>query len=291
MRLAFAFILFLFAGALQAQVSIESPFLGTWDNMNRNTREITRMEITQVGAQLKLHLWFAARPVPADAGIFDVQMFTQGARAPDDFLYTGPLLRLQRAIGGTTEEILIERGGTGRLKVQLLRLGGPNGGRVERMVMAPSTTRTTDCVSYDPATLRVSGNVIYAGNAALIDFPDARDRDLGMSLARSFAKLCTIGRGNSRADRNRYILEYWEGGAEGATSPNSDCIGYDPARLRVTNVGADGFRLESVSAAGANYLFVFDTLADANAGLTVFRRHRQQCFIARGSPDVRSYLK
>jgi hypothetical protein len=288
MRLALASFLFGMTAAAHAQISAESPFLGTWENQSATTREVKRLEISQVGATLRLHLWMAASPSMVDAGTFDAQVFNPtSASVPRN---AGPVVRVQTRLSSQTVEILVEQAPSDQLKVSYLVLEGPQRGKVERALMR-KTVLAEDCVSYDPATVRIDGLRIMAGRSILMAFTDARDRDLGVTLARSFARLCTIGRGNARAERVKYIFEYWDGGANGATAPTYDCAGYDPTRLRITNAGADGYRIESPAGTGYQYLQIFDTLADAQAALPIFRSHSQQCWIARGTRYFHGYLR
>src|SRR5262245_45281573 len=133
MRRVLLLVTLTFCAVASAQVSMSSPFLGIWENVNPYTREITRMEISEVGPQMKLHLWFAASPAPRDMGIFDARLFVPGARAPVGFPYVGQVLRLQQRFAAQTDEILIEQGTDDRLNVTLIRLEGTNSGRIERM--------------------------------------------------------------------------------------------------------------------------------------------------------------
>jgi len=275
-------------GQAQAQISLVSPFLGTWENTNPSARDLKQMEIIDQSGQLKAHLWYGGGSSMADAGTHDIQHYTPIASS--GVRYEGSILRLVANINTITHELLVEQGGRDQLKVTLIKLEGADRGKFLWITMRKRVV-AEDCVEYNPASLRVSRSVIVSGRSPLISFTDPRDLELGLSLARSYTRLCMIGRDNARADRNKYIFEYWTGGTEGATAPSYDCIDYDPARLRIVNIGAEGYRVESVMAGGSSYLQLFNTLSDANAGLAVFRSHRQQCFIARGSREVRSYLK
>jgi hypothetical protein len=290
MRLALASILLAVTAAAHSQISTESPFLGTWENPSPTTREVRRLEISQVGAALRLRLWMAAGGLGsmADAGTFDAQVFNPTAVSlPRN---AGPVVRVQTRLSAQTVEILVEQAPSNQLKVTYLVIEGPQRGKVERAQFR-KVVPAEDCLRYDPATVRIDGPRIMAGRSILMAFSDARDRDLGVTLARSYARMCTIGRGNVRPDRAKYVFEYWDGGANGATAPSSDCNGYDPARLRIMNAGADGYRIESPTGSGYRYLQIFDTLADAQAALPIYRAHTQQCWIARGTPDFHGYLR
>lgn len=288
MRTLACLMLLLCTAAAHAQVSLLSPFLGTWENANRRTREIVKLEISDAGGQPRIHLWFSASPAPYDAGIFDIALHTE--TGPTGGRRNGTLLRLQTTLTSQTLEILVEPAADDRLEVTLIRLAGTNRGTFERMTFRKYTP-SSDCLNYNPDNVTIQGTRIMEGRNILMDFSDPRDRELGATLARAYASYCTIGRDNTRPNRNAYIFEYWTGGRNGASAPTFDCSPYDPSRLRVTNLGAEGYRVESVTGSGTMYLQLFNTLADANAGLAVFRRYSFQCFIGRGSREVFQYLK
>ncbi len=288
MRHALTILVLLVAGAANAQITLTSPFFGTWQNTDRRTDDITRMEISERAGQLKMQLWFKAGSGQFDAGLIDARSYTPSRRSGGSSTRT--ILRAQNRIRDTLEEYIVEQASGGQLTVTLMVIEGPRTGSYSRMTMRKYET-PVDCIPYDPAALRVSGRTIIAGDLPLLNFSDGRDREMGLALARSYASVCNVGRDNVRTERKKYMFEYWEGGTNGATAPTYDCLPYDPARLRVTNIGAEGFRLESVTASGSQYLQLFDTQADANKGLEVFRRYSQQCFIGRGSSEVRGYLR
>jgi hypothetical protein len=281
-------LLLLWATLAPAQVSRLSPFMGTWDNTNPATREITRLEISEVDGEGQLHLWFAASPTPFDAGLIGFSRHPE-TTPPGSAPRTGMLLRTEYETRSALLEILIEQGSGGQLALTLIRRGTDRPG-FERMVfrryLPPS-----DCLAYDPKSVVMRGRSILAGRNPLMAFSDARDRELGLALARAYASYCTIGRDNARPNRNDYIFEYWTGGRNGSTAPTYDCMAYDARRLRIVNLGSEGYRVESVIADGAVYLQRFNTLADATAGLAVFRRYNFQCFIGRDAGEVFQYLR
>jgi hypothetical protein len=288
MRTLFGLLMLLWATLAPAQVSRISPFLGTWDNRNPNTREITRLELSQSGGQDQLHLWFAASPTPFDAGLHDVSVHTETTPI-GSARRNGTLLRTEYAAARERLEILLERGSGEQLAVTLVRLGSDRPS-FERMSFRRASP-TGDCLNYHPNNVALRGPRIVEGRHILMAFSDPRDRELGLALARSYASYCTIGRDNARPNRNDYLFEYWSGGRNGSTAPTYDCMAYDARRLRVVNLGAEGFRIDSLIADGALYLQRFNTLADATAGLAVFRRHNFQCFIGRGGGEVFQYLR
>lgn len=75
--------------------------------------------------------------------------------------------------------------------------------------------RQEDCISYRTGSLNivnegVTGWVLTDGVSRILILDNQKDAGNALILARSFSKLCFIGRTNTRPDRRTYILEYWE---------------------------------------------------------------------------------
>jgi len=71
-----------------------------------------------------------------------------------------------------------------------------------------------DCISYDPNNLSVEnlgdlGWRLNSGNSAMVLADNEQDANTLRSLATHYDQQCFIGRGNSRSDRYRYIVDYW----------------------------------------------------------------------------------
>ncbi|MGH3646424.1 MAG: hypothetical protein ACRDTM_04510 [Micromonosporaceae bacterium] len=75
---------------------------------------------------------------------------------------------------------------------------------------------TPDCLSYNPHNLTIekygdAGWRLIDGSHAMLLLDTAEDAERARLMAGDHSKLCFIGRGNSRPDRSRYIVEYWLG--------------------------------------------------------------------------------
>ncbi|MGH3737135.1 MAG: hypothetical protein ACRDT6_16195 [Micromonosporaceae bacterium] len=73
---------------------------------------------------------------------------------------------------------------------------------------------TNDCLSYNPHNLTVekygtAGWRLLDGSHAMLLLDTAGDAERMRLVAAGNSRLCFIGRGNSRPDRQRYIVEYW----------------------------------------------------------------------------------
>jgi hypothetical protein len=139
-----------------------------------------------------------------------------------------------------------------------------------------------DCVSHNPATVVKQYEaglwMVADGGHYLMAFKQSSDADQGLALAKAFKKHCFIGRGNSRPDPQRYIMDYWLDPVPGAASvPNPDCIAHNPNNLTVHDLGATGWRVQD----GSQYIAIFDTKADAENAAKVMRHYNRNCYIGR----------
>jgi len=72
-----------------------------------------------------------------------------------------------------------------------------------------------DCISYNPATLRIvdegaNGWLLTDGFSRMAMYDNRADAEEGLKVARLNAKQCFIGRNNHRPNRRDYIVEYWK---------------------------------------------------------------------------------
>ena len=81
----------------------------------------------------------------------------------------------------------------------------------------PVVSGRTTCVPYDPATLKLA-EIERTGTwrlqrddgAIFRVFADREDAEAGLAVAKQHTQLCYIGKSNTRADREKYIMEYWK---------------------------------------------------------------------------------
>lgn len=78
----------------------------------------------------------------------------------------------------------------------------------------PGAMPMPDCLSYQPHNLTIekygtAGWRLLDGSHAMLLLDTAEDAERARLMASEHSKLCFIGRGNSRPDRHRYIVEYW----------------------------------------------------------------------------------
>jgi hypothetical protein len=164
------------------------------------------------------------------------------------------------------------------------------------------TTRTPtpvaareDCVPYDPKALQIvpAGEEGYRltedGSHGMLTLDDKTDAYAALALARRHTAHCFIGRDNTRNDRSRYIVDYWQGdsGIE-TTIRDEDCLYYDASALRIVDQGEQGWMLTD----GRSSMALLDDEPDAQAALELAKAFKYHCFIGRGNdrPDPSAYI-
>jgi len=165
-----------------------------------------------------------------------------------------------------------------------------------RPTVATPAIKPEDCVHYDQSTLRIvpekeigwSLTVGKEGTRMLLLDTEADAND-AKALAERHTALCYIGRDNTRANRETYIVEYWTG-SSGKTSviQQEDCLSHDPKALRIVDEGSAGWLLTD----GRSRMLVLDDKQDAENSLVLASQHSQHCFIGRGNKrtDRQAYI-
>lgn len=146
-----------------------------------------------------------------------------------------------------------------------------------------------DCISHNPATVSIlytaASNLwqVVDGGHAVLAFKRAVDADQGLELAKTYKKHCFVGRGTS------HVMDYWLDPVKAAPAiASADCLAHDPAQLKIVDLGAPGWRVETTVEA----IVVFATKQDAEKALMVMKHYNRHCYIGRGytGSDRLSYL-
>ena len=158
-----------------------------------------------------------------------------------------------------------------------------------------------DCVSYNPANLTVTASgdawVLRDGSHSMKLFDTQTDAEDGKKVARNWTKLCFIGRGNTMADRYRYIITYWKSpsGLPLGPAPTFDCISYNPATLAIysgTPHPADPSQDDWALYSGGTPLLFLASEPDALRAKLVAAANTRLCLIGHGNdrPDPARYI-
>jgi hypothetical protein len=146
-----------------------------------------------------------------------------------------------------------------------------------------------DCVTYEPLTAGIitllpipPGTTTYAirsGGTEILRFKRLVDAQEGLKVVKSYKQHCFIGRGNARPNPESYTLHYWLSPvADSPAIDNPDCFAHTSAGLLIEDLGATGWRLRH----GNSSLAVFDTKADAQDAVLVFKHFNRHCYLGRG---------
>lgn len=140
-----------------------------------------------------------------------------------------------------------------------------------------------DCIAIDASNIHLErdrrDHIVTDGQSQILRAASAdAARDMA-ALAGQHEYHCFIGRDNTRSNRDDYVFEYWVGESDIAVDPppESDCLSYDPADLRIVDEGADGYLLTD----GRSRMALLDTESDAERALNWAQRHTRHCFIGR----------
>jgi hypothetical protein len=78
-----------------------------------------------------------------------------------------------------------------------------------------TTIRYEDCLPYNADALRIvdegyTGWLLTDGGSRMLMLDNEQDAKAALTLAQQYSAHCFIGRGNTRPDRESYIVEYWQ---------------------------------------------------------------------------------
>lgn len=150
---------------------------------------------------------------------------------------------------------------------------------------------STDCLSYDPDTVRfgVSADARLvitddAGNEVLT-LVDGDDQTNAMRLASKHRERCFIGRDAPVAEREVSEIEFWlsrsgEGKDAGEIDPE-DCDSYNASTTAIRNTPTGDWILVD----NDSMRIVMDDQEDAEAALQLARSHSSRCFVGRTFVD------
>jgi len=149
-----------------------------------------------------------------------------------------------------------------------------------------------DCISYDPNSVTVvyGGGVwsVKAGSVELVRVyggPDAQQQGKdALAVAKRYKKVCFIGRGNHRDEKELYVFEYWrEPSGINTTLPDPEdaCSSYNKNNLTVDESGDNAYRVKDHD----HVLQEFDTKQDANNGKLVLSKYSRICYVHSETDD------
>ncbi|MCI0840594.1 MAG: Ig-like domain-containing protein [Chloroflexi bacterium] len=146
------------------------------------------------------------------------------------------------------------------------------------------TVVSTDCVRYDPASVRfgVSGDsrlVITDGINDILTLSVGDDQVNAMTLVSRHNGRCFIGRDAPASEREASEIEFWIGssGVEGGEISPEDCEAYNASNTQIRSTSTGDWILTD----GSTLLIRMDSQEDAQAALQLASRQSSRCFVSR----------
>jgi hypothetical protein len=263
---------------------------GEWSSQTSTCGDISRLVISRQEDELQVNAWIGA---DSDLGSWPLAL-------PDRLFpvrFRGSAFAIARIAGETEHRTLIVQAGESdsQLRVTLVSQSA-NPAEPETSVQEVVFERAAavgmsgcsycnDCLQYRPVSLRIvdegaRGWLLTDGSDRILMLDNEDDARAALALARGHTHHCFIGRDNSRADRSRYIVEFWMGDSGlDSPPPTSDCIRYRRDSLRIVNEGDRGWLLTD----GSDRMLMLANENDARAALELASLHNAMCFIGRGN--------
>lgn len=240
---AAAMVAFAFIAPTMAALN---DFNGDWENADRNTRGITKLQIAVRGANVTVQAWGACSPQDCDWGA--VQGAPYSSSVDEDM--TGRPKAVTAVFNPSHAQtiLVITQAGRNKLKIDAythFKSGGRNNYtqtytmvRPRPVAQAPTPAPAQgpeDCIAFDPAHAAVKQAQghwkVAAGNMWLMDFGANKAKaDQALSVIRKYRlnKQCFVGRPNPSM---QYYLSGNSAPADGMAG--EDCIAFNPRNIQV----------------------------------------------------------
>lgn len=291
-----------------------ADFVGTWQNTDADTNNITRVEVSRVGRSggLRVQVFGQCSPRDCDWGTVNANVYAPSAGGnlerdanvlianfPTSFSRQTVILRLQRD-GGIRYEAFTDftdRSGRTSYATQgsLRRLGivPPRPGRPGRDDDDYSSLPPQDCVGFTNGSLRVVGGYgpaglwrIMDGSHSIVSFRSQAAANQALAIIRGygFQSQCFIVRPNA-------AMTYWLRGDDvphRSLRTPEDCIVVNPDSVNVRNVRGSWKVVD-----GSTWLLDFGANREAaDDALAVIRHYNlnRQCFVARPGNSMQYWL-
>lgn len=307
-------ILCLFAAVLSvtaipgAQAALKD-FAGNWENSDRNTRGITRLQITRSGKNLEIHAWGSCSPKDCDWGVVTA---TPYAASVEENLVRAARTATAIFKQGHGDTILIIRlAGRKQLTVESytsFKKGGRRANYASTYKMrkaglqaqfptpmpdpapvqpAPQPVEIKeDCVAFDPsraAVQQVQGRwKVVVGNMWLLDFTGEKAQaDQALRVIRQYLmnKQCFVGRPNPS-------MQYYLSGnnAPSGGMQGEDCNAFNLGNTQVQQVQGRWKIVDS-----NHWILDFDgNQAEARQAHAIMNKYgfSRICFVGRPNPPM-----
>ena len=283
-----------------------SDFVGNWENTDRNTRGVTRLEITASGANVRVRAWGSCTPRDCDWGTTSGVPYA--AKVDQNLARNANVLSVRFNQGFAETIMIIRKGGGRKLKVQTYTrftdggkrsnytrnyTFGPAAAPQVQIQPVPAPTPTPqpvkvkeDCISFKFLRAKVQQNggrwKIAVGKMWLLDFGNDKSKaEQALKIIRGHRlnKQCFVGRPNPS-------MEYFLSGnkAPKGRQKGEDCNAFNPASTRVQSVQG-----RWKIADGSHWILDFGAnQAEANQAYRIIKKYKFSniCFVGRPNPPM-----
>lgn len=271
-------------------------FTGSWQNIDSNTRGVTKLVITENGGKVSLQAWGKCHPQDCDWG--KVPAFLYAPSVSSNPMQNG------RAISamfdkGFSQTLLIVRPSGNRLRVEVYTHFTDNSGRsdytstytMKKSSGGGAAIIQEDCIGFNPNNVKVQ-NIngswkIVDGSHWMFDFGSKRNEALAaLRVIRHYRmnQSCFVGRPDPSF---QYMLV--SGQAPQGGLPGEDCVSFNPNNVKVKNVNGSWKIVD-----GNHWMFDFGSKkAEADQALAIIKKYgfNKSCFVGRPDPSFQYMRK
>jgi len=279
-------------------------FVGTWKNVDLNTRGITTLKIKADGPDVIVHVWGKCHPKDCDWGENTAHAY--GPNASSNIMTNAQAIIARFKTSFSETILIVSTAGSNKLRVKAYTRFRDDSGRsnyvaeykfkrVRIQATIPSTitpvqTVKEDCISFNPnnaRVVRVQGRwKIAEEDHWLFDFRNKKneaDQSLRIIKRYRMNQSCFVGRPDPSL---QYMLI--SGRAPVGKLSGEDCVSFNPGTTEVKNVNG---RWKIVD--GSHWIFDFEgDEEEARQMFGIIKKHgfNKSCFVGRPDPDFQ-YLR
>jgi hypothetical protein len=238
-------------------------FVGEWKNVDPNARGISKIQISSVGGQLKVHVFGNCRPQECDWGEVAAQELVPDFSS--NLSYSTQAVSAQFLIGLSRVIVLVHLGGRGQLMVEALTFPPDGSGRARsRDVFVLTRTGVLireDCIRFNPDTAtaaytnirgRGASWKVVDGDHLMFDFgadQEEAERTLAVIKHYGMNQSCFVGRPNPQL---KFMYALVSGAPPTGAMPGEECESLNPITLSLIEIGGSW-----IIADGGRWLFNF----------------------------------
>lgn len=279
-----------------------NDFAGNWENSDRNTRGITRLQITPSGNNLRVHAWGSCSPKDCDWGVVTATPYA--AKVDDNLARAARTATAVFKQGHADTILIIKLAGRKQLTVESytrFKDGGRRANYASTYQMRKATPQAQvqipapapqpvqikeDCIAFDPgraAVRQAQGRwKVAAGNMWLLDFAGNKAQaDQALRVIRKYRmnKQCFVG-------RPQPSMQYY---LSGNNAPAGGMKGEDCNAFNLRNTQVKQVQGRWKIADGNHWILDFaGNQAEARQAHAIMKKYgfSRICFVGRPNPPM-----